>query len=519
MLPDVRGGGIPQVPELMTIMNVRRPQQAGFRFVIGVGYVSLNCMGVSFAQAQTTVLAGGTLVDGTGSPPIANAVIVVTDSLIACAGTRAACAPHMERPDRVLDVSGRWVIPGLIDVHVHLTSPQLSDPVDQNLLALLRAGITTVRDVGAFADSNWRSTGHDVGVGEVERIGELARSIGRGGRLGPRVLYCGPGLTSRDRPFPPDSDFRPIGIPLHSSGRVDDVVSYLVSRGASCIKLYSSSGSASNPLATSSRHVREVLEAAAAQSVPGIGHSDGRVPLDTQLTWAWREIHHLYIPVEDLLPPDRRTGLPESPWARTEISIARFDPAAPEAAALAAKVAQRGIAWVPTLTVTRGPCGANCWTILRTLALDDSAAIREALFDPANPPRTLRDSIEATRSDHLRFANAWVALLNRSGVRIVAGSDAPAGGPLGSELHAELEHLVEAGLTPAEALAAATRNAALAPGGMHRIGTISPGKLADMVVLDADPLTDMRNIRAIRHVVLGGALVDLGGPPAGNQRW
>jgi imidazolonepropionase-like amidohydrolase len=155
---------------------------------------------------------------------------------------------------------------------------------------------------------------------------------------------------------------------------------------------------------------------------------------------------------------------------------------------------------------------------LRTLALSDSAAIHEALFDPANPPRTLRDSIEATRSDHLRFANAWVALLNSSGVRIVAGSDAPAGGPLGSELHAELEYLVEAGLTPAEALAAATRNAAIALGQIHRIGTISAGKLADLVVLHADPLTDIRNIRAIRHVVLGGALLDLGRGRAGHGR-
>jgi imidazolonepropionase-like amidohydrolase len=484
--------------------------------VNGLANVILSCLAVSFAQAQTTAFAGGTLVDGTGSPPISNAVVIVTDSLIACAGTKIACAPHMERAGRrVLDISGKWIIPGLIDVHLHLTSPQLPDPVDQRLLALLRAGITTVRDVGAFADSNWRATQHDVGNGEVERIAELAQSIGRGGRLGPRILYCGPGLTSRDRPFPPDPNYRPIGIPLHSSARVDDVVSYLISRGASCIKLYSSSGSASNPLATSSRHMREVLEAAAAHGVPGIGHSSERVPLDTQRTWAWREIHHLYIPVEDLLPPDRRARLPANPWARNEISIARFDPAAPQAAALAAKVAQRGIAWVPTLTVTRGPCRAGCWEILRSVAFDDSAAIREALFDAASPPQTLRDSIEATRSAHLRFANAWVSLLHSSGVRILAGSDAPAGGPLGSELHAELEYLVAAGLNPAEALAAATRNAANALGQMHRIGTISPGKLADLVVLDADPLADIRNIRAIRHVMLGGALLNLGSGPGG----
>lgn len=263
--------------------------------------------------------------------------------------------------------------------------------------------------------------------------------------------------------------------------------------------------------------MREVLEASTAHGVPGIGHSSERVPLEIQLTWAWREIHHLYMPVEDLLPPERRQRLPANPWARMEVSITRFDPAAPQAAALAAKVAQRGIAWAPTLTVTRGPCRATCWEILRTVAVNDSALIREALFDPANLPQTLSDSIEATRSGHLTFANGWVSLLHSSGVRILAGSDAPAGGPLGSALHAELEYLVAAGLTPAEALAAATRNAAIALGQIHRIGTIRAGMIADLVVLDADPLADIRNIRAIRHVMLGGALLHLGSGAGGED--
>lgn len=490
------------------------PHRNGLRFVIASACCVLNWIAVNYVQAQTTVFAGGTLIDGTGNPPVPNAVVVVTDSLIACAGTRRSCASHTERPgSRVIDVSGKWMIPGLIDVHVHLTSPVLTDPFDRRLLSLLRAGVTTVRDVAARADSNWRATQYGVGNGEVERIATLAGSTGRSGLLGPRILYCGPGLTSSDRPYPQDPNYRPIGLRLHSSARVVDVVKYLVSRGASCIKLFSSSGPASNPLSTSSRHMREVLQAAAAHGVPGIGHSSGDIPLDTQLTWAWREIHHLDFPVEDLLPPDRRANLPANPSARMEISIARFDSPAPQAAALAARVAQRGIAWVPTLTVARGPCRALCWEILRSVAVDDSAAIREALFDPANPPRTLRDSIEATRPAHLRFANGWVSLLHRSGVPILAGSD---WSPLGSALHSELEYLVAAGLAPAEALAAATRNAAIALGQIHRIGTISRGKLADLVILDADPLTDIRNVRAIRHVMLGGELLDLAARPAGQ---
>ena len=410
---------------------------------------------------------------------------------------------------KLVDVSGKWMIPGLIDVHVHLTSPccTLTDAPDQRLLTLLRAGITTVRDVGAWADSNWQATQYRVGYGQVERMAGLVEQAARASPPGPRILYCGPGLYSSDSDrFPADPSFRPNSIRLRSSTNVDEVVTYLVDRGASCIKLYSG---------VSPRHMREVLEAAATHGVPGIGHSADAVRLETQLEWPWREIHHLYIPVEDLLPPERRRRLPVSSWARMWVSIARFDPASEEAAALAAKVAQRGVAWVPTLTVTRGGCRALCWEVMRiTAAPGDSMLVREALFDPANPPRSAADSVDATRPANLRFVNGWIALLHRAGVPILAGSDSPQEGvPLGTALHSELGYLVAAGLSPAEALAAATRNAAIALGLIHRIGTLRAGKVADFVVLDADPLADIRNVGAIRHVVFGGALLDLGAHP------
>src|SRR5687767_12804787 len=80
----------------VTMMNLaRHSRQKRVRFLIGLTCVTLNCVEVSVAQAQTTVFAGGTLIDGTRGPPIANAVVVISDSVIACAGTRAACAPHL----------------------------------------------------------------------------------------------------------------------------------------------------------------------------------------------------------------------------------------------------------------------------------------------------------------------------------------------------------------------------------------------------------------------------------------
>ena len=471
---------------------------------LGCGF--LTSIAGSIANAQTRAFVGATLIDGTGGAPIHDAAIVVTDSLIDCAGTRRACAPFLARAGNVVDVSGKWIIPGLIDVHVHLTWPELT-PTDSVLLGLLRAGITTVRDVGSVTGSDWRSTPYPAGQGEVERIAALARDVARRNLRGPRILYCGPGLVSSDSLFPTRPGYRPIGIRLRTSTNVDDVVSHLESQGASCIKLYSSSGPYSNPLSTIARHMQEVLQAGQAHALNGIGHSSERIPLETQLTWPWREIHHQYIPVEGLLRPESRAGLPESPWARYAVSIARFDATAPEAAALAAQVARRGIAWVPTLRVTQGACEEDCWNNLRRQAASDSLIIRQALFDPANPPRSLRDSIDATRPAGLRFVYGWTLLLHRSGVRILAGSDGPHPG-VSTDLHSELEQLVAAGLTPADALAASTRNAAIALGLIHRLGTITRSKVADFLVLDADPLSDIRNVRAIRQVVLSGKMVD-----------
>jgi imidazolonepropionase-like amidohydrolase len=95
--------------------------------------------------------------------------------------------------------------------------------------------------------------------------------------------------------------------------------------------------------------------------------------------------------------------------------------------------------------------------------------------------------------------------LHAAGALIAAGTDAP-GIPHG--MHLELERLVAAGLSPAQAIAAATVHAARALGADADIGSIAPGRLADLLILDEDPLLDIRNTRTIRHVIQGGHLVE-----------
>jgi hypothetical protein len=269
--------------------------------------------------------------------------------------------------------------------------------------------------------------------------------------------------------------------------------------------------------------MREALEAAAAAGVAGLGHSSTDVPLAEQLTWPWAEIHHYWFPFEDVLTPAERVDLPQGEWARWFVAWARFDPAAPEARALAAEAAGNGTAWVPTIVgAERFPWGMDMDFVRLLLdtgaAPGDDAILRQALFDavdiagpgdpaeanrPAHPARSAADSVTVLRAAMARFSREWTGLLHHAGATILAGSDA---GAAAAGIHDELEQLVAAGLTPADALASATRLAAEALGEDGRAGTLAAGMLADFVVLDADPLEDIRHTRAVRHVVQGGVL-------------
>jgi imidazolonepropionase-like amidohydrolase len=98
-----------------------------------------------------------------------------------------------------------------------------------------------------------------------------------------------------------------------------------------------------------------------------------------------------------------------------------------------------------------------------------------------------------------------VRLLNAQGVRLLAGSDAPdAWLPAGIGFHRELELLVQAGIPEAKVIRIATRNAAIALGLLHEVGTIESGKRADLVLLRSDPLDDIRNLRDIEFVMKDG---------------
>lgn len=170
-----------------------------------------------------------------------------------------------------------------------------------------------------------------------------------------------------------------------------------------------------------------------------------------------------------------------------------------------ARFAANGTWLTPTLVTDRGRAGAG--------GVTTDARLR--YVPPALAARWA--SGVAARSAHAEFerrmlaASArFVALAHRSGVGILAGTDASDEAYVfaGSGVHDELVPLADAGLTPLEALRAATLNLARYLGAADTLGSVAPGKVADLVLLDGDPLADVRNVRRVHAVVSRGRLLD-----------
>ena len=405
------------------------------------------------AAAEPTAFVGGTVIDGNGGPPLSNGTVLVDGDRIAAVGP----ASDVDVPEdaRVVDASGMSVLPGLADMHVHLLGGWDGVTVDmlgyqRYLNALLYAGVTTVFDTGNV----------------LPYVLQMRDAVASGAIAGPRIYSVGALVDGPDPVWPP------ISIPVASTAQVPGVVGLLADSGVDAIKAYTG---LSVPILT------ELVRAASERGLPVVAD-----------LWS-------------------RTGSYDV--AATGVAALAHLPSRPIDAATMEVIQSRDIAVITTLAAKESfslERLADLGFLEHPLIADTSLpAFLTALRNHATRERTAEEAQSVARwSASVRVGKENALVLQRAGAMLVAGTDAPyPGTTLGEGIHRELELLVEAGLTPLQALSTATRNA----GRLLKQddwGTLAPGQRADLVLVRGRPDQNIGDTRSIEMVVQGGRIVD-----------
>lgn len=415
------------------------------------------CAGAPSHGADALVLRGR-IVDGTGAPAIEDGVVVVEGDRITCVGTVEGCRVPIGA--RLVETEGT-ILPGLIDLHAHTRG--------HYLWMFLAAGITTVRDLNNDFD--------------------VIEQVGSDGVDRARILWSGP-LLDGDRSVLAQMGGRIFRATTPEAARA--AVDSLFERGAKVIKLYEQL-----PLDAYRAAVARATELGLPTATDlGIqitrGLSGAEVDALQAIEAGVTTIEHM----SGFALAYRRLG--------GDPTAAELDPVLVDS--LARAVASSDVIVVPTLVVPAG-FAAEDFGFFDELPLAEH--LHQAFIDMWTQTTAHRSAglLESARAD-VRLGAAVARRVAELGGRIGAGSDTPAG-PFdlpGGGLHRELELLVtEVGLTPLQAIAAATGVAAQA---LRRddLGVVAEGKIADLLVVAGRPDVDVKDTRAIRYVVKGGKL-------------
>jgi imidazolonepropionase-like amidohydrolase len=407
----------------------------------------------SLSPKSTTplVLLGGTLIDGTGKSPITNSAIVVQGDRIIAAGPRSEIT--IPTGAKVVDASGKFILPGLWDMHSHFYQAELGP-------TYLAAGITTARDVG-----------NDIEFGTSLRD---AAKEGRG--LGPRLLLAGY--------IDGKNDFHSFDVQAGTPAEARAAVQRYKNAGFEQIKIRDN---------VKLDILKVITEEAHRLGMTVVGHVPKGMNALQAVEAGMDQISHLNFAMSAFFPKEPRDDM------QLSIDLNSAD-------------------------------SKNALRVLKEHAtvIDPTLAVLELMIRPMNMPiesfepglttvapelteQINKKGAPADQAEVIRLVMntllRTIGGLHRAGVPIVAGTDV---GVPGHTLHRELELYVKAGMTPMEAIQAAT----LVPARVMRlekeVGTIEPGKRADVLILERNPLEDISNIRKIKSVVTQGRLFDCG---------
>lgn len=433
--------------------------------------------GAAGAVSPELAITHVSVIDTTGGPLQPDMTVIVRGHRIVDLGKSDVVRVHGGA--HLVDGSGKYLIPGLWDMHVHEVFGDWIPRNEKVVPPLFVAnGVTGVRDMG----------------GDLDVLKVWRANVAAGRMLGPRMIIAGPML---DGPVPRFPSSAPVANAADGRRWVDD----LTHQGVDFIKIQS--------LVPRDGYFAAAEEARKLGMV-FVGHVPDAVRASEASNAGQKSIEHFTGIFEGCSTIEDQ--LIQGPKSLGR-NVASYDPA--RAKALIALMAKNQTWQVPTLVWERGQ-----WLVDDIdLSHDPLIKYAPAAWKDHTWPMFVQDILKDMDTDPLPVRQKFVQMeldmtlaMFRAGVPFLAGTDTAAGVHIfpGFSLHQELALFVQAGLTPQQALQTATLNPAKFMDRLADLGTVERGKLADLVLLDANPLEDIANTRKIRAVVLAGRYFDRG---------
>jgi Amidohydrolase family len=431
-------------------------------------------------QSRVIALIHVTVIDMTGAPPKKDMTVVVTDDRISAIGKMGRV--RVPRGARVVDATGQFLISGLWDMHAHFTETERTFPM------FIANGVVGVRNTGGNAEdlSRWR------------------KEVANGKLVGPRIIFCGPIVDGRD----PAAHGPVISVGSPAEGR--QAVQKLKQHNADFIKVY-------DQLSRDSYFA--ILDEANKLMLPVVGHVPVSITTVEASDAGQKSIEHL----GSILEGSSTAETELRNWKQPQVKDNDYS-------VIPRNIAARGSRMLETYSERKASQIFNhlvknqTWQVPTLVTKRSLALIDDLILANDERLKYIPESVQRRWDPRENFLLRYrtpeyidynkrlfrkemqlVGAMHRAGVPFLTGTDLsiPYIFP-GFSVHDELALLVEAGFTPLQALQAATRNPAIFLGELSSHGTVESGKLANLVLLEANPLEDIRNTQRINAVFLRG---------------
>ncbi len=410
--------------------------------------------GIPGTRAATLAIVGATLIDGTGAVPVPDSAVVIHNGRIIAAGPRSKI--KIPKHATIVDAHGKTILPGLWDMHAHFEQVEWG-PI------YLAAGVTTVRDCG----------------NEFEFITAVRDAVAHGRGLGPRLLLAG---------IVDGSSKYTIGVErVDTPEQARMWVDRYHAAGFQQMKIYSSVKLA---------ELKAVADEAHRLGMSVTGHVPEGLDAFQAIAAGQDQINHITY-IADIMHAPFPADMNRLDRAKARANIDLESPDAKKALAFLKDhhtVVDPTLAVFEFFTVSTAKPPASFEPGVNKVAPE----LAEQLTDVEPPTEH-----SALAEQIFQKEVAIVGALHRAGIPVVAGTDQTVPG---HSLHREIELYVQAGLTPMEAIQAATIVPARAMGLDRESGTVETGKRGDLVLLTGNPLDDIHQIRSVEYVITNGTM-------------